>query len=72
MMRQQDCFLDQDKYDIIFKTAENLDVPIYLHPAPVNSGINQSYDKGDYPQVTGEHLLFWLWLYIDVGIHEDT
>ncbi len=39
MGRAQDGFLDQVKYDIIFKTAENLDVPIYLHPAPVNSDI---------------------------------
>ncbi len=36
----QDGFLDQDKYDIIFKTAENLNnVPIDPHPAPVNSAI---------------------------------
>ncbi|CDR23996.1 5-carboxyvanillic acid decarboxylase [Staphylococcus argenteus] len=52
MGRTQDGFLDQDKYDVIFKTAEALEVPIYLHPAPVNSDIYQSYYKGNYPEVT--------------------
>ncbi|HCT8957302.1 TPA: amidohydrolase [Staphylococcus aureus] len=70
MGRAQDGFLDQDKYDIIFKTAENLDVPIYLHPAPVNSDIYQSYYKGNYPEVTAATFAcFGYGWHIDVGIH---
>ncbi len=43
------------------KTAENFNVPIYY--SPVNSDIYQSYDKGNYPEVTAATFAcFGLWL----------
>ena len=54
----------------LFSKAENLDVPIYLHPAPVNSDIYQSYYKGNYPEVTAATFAcFGYGWHIDVGIH---
>lgn len=68
--RPHDGFLDQDHYDGIFKTASELNVPIYLHPAPVNSDVYQAYYKGNYPDVTAATFAcFGYGWHVDVGIH---
>ncbi|MEJ7424040.1 amidohydrolase family protein [Staphylococcus warneri] len=70
MGRTKDGFLDQDQFDGIFATAEELNVPIYLHPAPVNSDVYQAYYKGNYPEITAATFAcFGYGWHIDVGIH---
>lgn len=63
-------FLDQDEYDELFKTAEALNAPIYLHPSPVSSDVYQAYYKGNYPEVTAATFAcFGYGWHIDTGIH---
>ncbi|HCG74462.1 MULTISPECIES: amidohydrolase family protein [Staphylococcus] len=63
-------FLDQDQYDDLFATAEALNVPIYLHPSPVQSDVYQAYYKGNYSDVTAATFAcFGYGWHVDVGIH---
>ncbi|TDM05207.1 amidohydrolase family protein [Macrococcus lamae] len=65
-----DGFLDQQKYDILFKTASELDVPIYLHPAIVQSEIYQHYYKSEaYSEETAASFsAFGYGWHVEVGI----
>ncbi|MCI2946876.1 uncharacterized protein ACUXJ9_001177 [Staphylococcus caledonicus] len=70
MGHPNDGFLDQDEYDDLFATAEELNVPIYLHPSPVQSDVYQAYYKGNYPDVTAATFAcFGYGWHVDVGIH---
>lgn len=64
-------FLDHPDYDVIFQTAEALDVPIYLHPAPISDEAYQTYYQSDnYPDSTaGSFACYGYGWHIDVGIH---
>jgi len=70
-VRPHDGFLEQEKYDVIFAKAEALGVPIYLHPAPVNADVYQSYYKSDaYTDATAASFAsFGYGWHVDVGIH---
>lgn len=64
-------FLDNPEFDVIFETAEQLNVPIYLHPAPISDGAYQTYYQSDnYSDATAATFAsFGYGWHIDVGIH---
>jgi predicted TIM-barrel fold metal-dependent hydrolase len=64
-------FLDNPEFDVIFETAEQLDVPIYLHPAPISDEAYQAYYQSDnYSDATAATFAsFGYGWHIDVGIH---
>ncbi|MBF7023160.1 amidohydrolase family protein [Staphylococcus kloosii] len=64
-------FLDNPEFDVIFETAEHLDVPIYLHPAPISDEAYQTYYQSDnYSDATAATFAsFGYGWHIDVGIH---
>lgn len=61
-------FLDSPEYHTIFETAEALDVPIYLHPAPISDEAYQSYYQSDqYSDATaGSFACFGYGWHVDV------
>ena len=64
-------FLDSPEFHTIFETAEALDVPIYLHPAPISDEAYQSYYQSDqYSDATaGSFACFGYGWHVDVGVH---
>ncbi|MDT3958497.1 amidohydrolase family protein [Staphylococcus kloosii] len=64
-------FLDNPEFEVIFATAEQLDVPIYLHPAPISDAAYQAYYQSDnYSDATAATFAsFGYGWHIDVGIH---
>lgn len=64
-------FLDSPEFHTIFETAEALDVPIYLHPAPINDEAYQAYYQSDqYSDATaGSFACFGYGWHVDVGVH---
>jgi 2,3-dihydroxybenzoate decarboxylase len=52
-------FLDGKPFRPIFERAAKLDVPVYIHPSPVNQAVQDVYFK-DYPQLAGAPLGFGL------------
>lgn len=64
-------FLDNPEFDVIFETAEQLDVPIYLHPAPISDEAYHAYYQSDnYSDATAATFAsFGYGWHIDVGIH---
>lgn len=53
-------YLDDKKYRVVFKKAEELDMPIYIHPGPPSSDTIKAYS--DYPILEGA-----VWGYAAVG-----
>lgn len=64
-------FLDHPKYEVIFETAAKLDVPIYLHPAPIKSDVYQSYyNSSSYGAETASTFAcFGYGWHTETGIH---
>ena len=64
-------FLDSPEFHTIFETAEALDVPIYLHPAPISDEAYQAYYQSDqYSDATaGSFACFGYGWHVDVGVH---
>ena len=62
-------FLDAPEFEPLFATAEALDVPIYLHPAPPPPGVMQAYFS-DLPPGVGPLLARagWGW-HVETGLH---
>lgn len=62
-------FLDQEFFWPIFERAEQLDVPIYLHPGEPPDAVYEAY-YGDLPTAVGQVLSTagWGW-HIDTGTH---
>ena len=62
-------FLDNPVFQPVFAAAEQLDVPIYLHPAPPPPAVYQAY-FGDLPVPVGESLSTsaWGW-HVETGMH---
>lgn len=58
-------FYDDEKYWPVFAAAEELDVPIYLHPAP-NADTRPGFE-GNYPSMVAEVLSQYCW-----GWHSET
>jgi predicted TIM-barrel fold metal-dependent hydrolase len=63
-------YYDSDRFDVVFATAEKLDVPIYLHPARPTPEVFQRLFAGNYPERTARQLSTgsWGW-HVDVGTH---
>jgi predicted TIM-barrel fold metal-dependent hydrolase len=61
---------DDERFWPVFAMAENLDVPIHLHPSPPSSEIMQKVSMGNYPmQATfGLSTAAWGW-HGNVGLH---
>ncbi|KAK6385751.1 hypothetical protein LTS17_001323 [Exophiala oligosperma] len=57
---------DDEKYWVVFATAEKLDVPIYIHPSPASDELMRSRFEGNYKQATAEGLMTGAW-----GWHEE-
>ena len=57
-------FLDEKQYWVIFERAQELDVPVYIHPATLPAPVMDVYFK-DYPELSGAA---WGWA-IDTGTH---
>ncbi|KAA1039545.1 amidohydrolase [Macrococcus equipercicus] len=66
-----DGFLEQPQYAGIFAKAEALDIPIYLHPAPIGSLPYQHYYKSDaYSDETAASFAsFGYGWHVEVGLH---
>ncbi len=62
-------FLDNPVFQPVFAAAEQLDVPIYLHPAPPPPAVYQAY-FGDLPAPLAESLSTsaWGW-HVETGMH---
>ena len=62
-------FLDNPVFQPVFAAAEQLDVPIYLHPAPPPPAVYQAY-FGDLPVPLAESLSTsaWGW-HVETGMH---
>jgi uncharacterized protein len=62
-------FLDNPAFQPVFAAAEQLDVPIYLHPAPPPPAVYQAY-FGDLPAPLAESLSTsaWGW-HVETGMH---
>lgn len=62
-------FLDASGFDPLFRVAQSLDVPLYLHPAPPPVSVTQAYYTGFSPMV--DTLLAtsgWGW-HAEAGLH---
>jgi predicted TIM-barrel fold metal-dependent hydrolase len=63
-------FYDAEKFWPIFRKAVELDVPIYLHPAPPSEAIGQLRYQGNYPDnVAWELGTYGLGWHQDVALH---
>ncbi|MDU7036818.1 MAG: amidohydrolase family protein, partial [Staphylococcus simulans] len=64
-------FLDHPKYEGIFEAAAELNVPIYLHPAPIKSEVYQAYyNSSSYDDVTASIFAsFGYGWHVETGIH---
>ena len=62
-------FLDHPRFSPLFETAQALDVPIYLHPAPPPKAVRDAY-YGDLPEDVGFSLstAAWGW-HSEIGLH---
>ena len=62
-------FLDHARFTPLFETAQALDVPIYLHPAPPPEEVRKEY-YGDLPSNLGFILSTagWGW-HVETGLH---
>jgi predicted TIM-barrel fold metal-dependent hydrolase len=67
---QDGTYYDAPRFDAVFAMAENLDVPIYLHPAAPTAEISKQLFAGSYPASTAGRLgtNSWGW-HVDVGTH---
>lgn len=62
-------FLDHPSFSPILEAAEQLGVPIYLHPAPPPAAIRDPYYSGFAPEVSGALATSaWGW-HIETGLH---
>lgn len=63
-------FLDDPRFDALLAKATELDVPLYLHPAPPPTPVEQSYYRGPFDEFVGFTLgstaAGWHW---EVGLH---
>jgi predicted TIM-barrel fold metal-dependent hydrolase len=62
-------FLDDPRFAPIFEAAQDLKVPIYLHPAPPPQAVQDAYYSG-LPQGFGQMLSIagWGW-HVETGLH---
>ncbi len=62
-------FLDDPRFTPLFQTAQNLNVPIYLHPAPPPQPVIDAYYSG-LPSALGQILSTagWGW-HVETGLH---
>jgi uncharacterized protein len=62
-------FLDDSRFHLVFKAAEELGVPIYLHPAPPPSAVADIYYRnlpGNYGMALS--IAGWGW-HVETGLH---
>ncbi|KAH8694885.1 hypothetical protein BGW36DRAFT_381638 [Talaromyces proteolyticus] len=61
---------DSEKYWAVFETAERLDVPIYIHPAPASKQAMAERFQGNYTDIvaTGLSTGAWGW-HENLGLH---
>ena len=52
-------FIDEKQFRPIFERAARLDVPVYIHPSPINQMVQDAYFK-DHPALAGAPLGFGL------------
>jgi uncharacterized protein len=62
-------FYDDERFFPVFKAAEELNVPIYLHPAPPPQAVQEAYYSG-LPDGLGQALSIagWGW-HVETGLH---
>jgi uncharacterized protein len=62
-------FLDDAKFTSLFESAQELDVPLYLHPTPPLEAVQRSY-FGGLPEKTAYFLstAAWGW-HVETGLH---
>ena len=63
-------YYDAACFDPVFAMAQNLDVPLYLHPATLTADIASKLFAGNYPAAVAGKLgvTSWGW-YVGVGMH---
>ncbi|KAI4700593.1 hypothetical protein J4E81_003554 [Alternaria sp. BMP 2799] len=63
-------YYDAARFDPVFAMAQNLDVPLYLHPATLTADIAAKLYAGNYPAAVAGKLgvTSWGW-YVGVGMH---
>jgi uncharacterized protein len=63
-------FLDHPRFTPILETAQRLDAPIYLHPAPPPPAVQEAYYAGGLPADLGYLLstAAWGW-HVETGMH---
>ncbi|TKA72552.1 hypothetical protein B0A55_07755 [Friedmanniomyces simplex] len=61
---------DSERFWPVFRVAERLDVPIYLHPSPVSEEVMSKKFHGNYPNNAAAGLATGAWgWHEDVGLH---
>lgn len=61
---------DDEKYWTVFETAERLDVPVYIHPAPASGAMMNQGFRGNYLTVIAMGLSTGAWgWHENVGLH---
>jgi predicted TIM-barrel fold metal-dependent hydrolase len=63
-------FLDDPRFTPVFEVAQQMDVPIYLHPAPPPEAVKQAYYAGGLPADVAYMLSTagWGW-HVETGMH---
>jgi hypothetical protein len=62
-------FLDDPRFEVLLSRFEQLDVPLYLHPAPMPDAINETLFGGLRPPVTAAlSMAAWGW-HAEAGLH---
>ena len=61
---------DDEKFWVVFETAQRLDVPIYIHPAPCSDKTLQQRFAGNYSHTVAMGLAVGIWgWHENVGLH---
>ena len=63
-------FLDDERFDPVLAAAEEVDLPIYVHPELPPAPVSTAYYAGNWPAAA--HFLFWgpaFGWHAEAGIH---
>ncbi len=62
-------FMDEPEFEVFFATAAELDVPLYLHPAPVKKEVRDAYYDNADPAFAARFAGAGIGWHFEVGVH---
>ncbi len=63
------CFMDEPEFEVFFATVAELDVPLYLHPAPVKREVRDTYYDNADPAFAARFAGAGIGWHFEVGVH---